>query len=87
MTRSTYDLMYDRNGGKYVTGTTLQAGPYAAYKACTDTVIASLTCPKLTGTLTSITVKAGDFFPFPGNATDITLTSGTGVFINSYAQS
>ena len=67
----------------YVTGTGNNAGPYQGYKALTATVIASMTCAKITGaSLAAISVAAGDFIPFPGGATNVTLTSGTGFLVN-----
>lgn len=80
----TLDLnsIYDVNGGVYVTGTSANIGPYSGIIAHTDTVIASLTCSKWTGSPASVTVKAGAFLMFPGGATAVTLASGTCTLVN-----
>lgn len=71
-------------GGAYITDTSLHAGPYAALFANTETVIASMTCAGISGTLTSITIPQGCTYPFPGaGATALTLTSGSCTLINA----
>lgn len=82
MTLTDFNAVFENKGGVYVNDTSNNAGPYQAIKALTSTVIASMTCAKITGTLTSISVAAGDFLPFPGGATNLTLTSGTCILIN-----
>ena len=78
-----YNSQFNVKGGLYVADTSLHAGPYCGLFAHTDTVIATMTCAAWTGTLTSITIPAGTFFPFPGlGASALTLASGTCTLVN-----
>lgn len=84
MRNSNFNVTFSTQGGTYVTGTGNNAGPYCGLFAHTACVIASMTCATWTGTLTSIAIPAGIFFPFPGNgATNLTLTSGTATLVNA----
>lgn len=85
MNAKSLDAIYDRNGGLYVSDTSAHKGPYHGLMAHTDTVIASLTCALWENTPSAVPVAAGAYLPFPGGASNVTLTSGTATLVKKIA--
>jgi hypothetical protein len=83
MRNGNINLIFAERGGVYVTDIDAHAGPYIAIFAHEDCVIASMTCAKITGTLTSIAIPKGVCYPLPGGATALTLASGKATLINA----
>lgn len=70
-----------QNGGRYITDTATYTGNFQAIYANSAVVIATLVSPTILGTLTSIAIPAGSTY-YTGNATSVTLTSGTATLYN-----
>jgi len=85
MRNENFNVTFATQGGIYVSDTSSNAGPYCGIFAhSSDVIIASMTCAAWEGTLTSIIIPQGCFFPFPGNgATALTLTSGKATLVNA----
>lgn len=84
MRNANFNITFATQGGVYVAGTGLNAGPYCGIFAHTDDVIiASVTCAGITGTLTAIPIPMGTFYPFANGATALTLTSGKATLVNA----
>ncbi len=63
-------------GSVYVADTTVRNGNFTEIHALTATAIASMTAEGMTGTLTNISLAAGDSL-YDTNITAFTLTSGS----------
>ena len=83
MRANDFNVLFDLYGGVYVTDTIGRSGRWAGVKATTTSMISSLSCTKLTGTLTGIQIAQGDFLPFPGDATFVQMTSGNVIILNA----
>ena len=79
------NLTFATQGGLYVSDTNAHTGTFVAIHAHTICVISAITVSALwSGSPSSVTINAGETFPFPGaGATSVTLASGTATLINA----
>jgi hypothetical protein len=81
MTNNIDKQTFGQGGCEVVTADTIPAGDYCALQCITDVTLTSLNAPRLTGTITGITLPAGTviFTQFTGGEVD----SGTVIAYNA----
>jgi hypothetical protein len=77
MTNNTDKQSFGQAGAVAATAGAIAAGDYCALQAITDIELSAFAAPKLTGTITGISISAGTVIPL--QFASATLTSGTAI--------